>query len=60
MGDAADKSFSLASGTPAGRVHISASLSLSEKSFIQQGGTIFAMHQRITAYSYHIFIVERV
>ena len=59
MGDAAGRSFSLTPGTPADMTHISASLSLSEKSCFQHGGNIVAMHQRITACSYQIFIVEK-
>ena len=52
MGDEAGSCVSLTFGTPADRVHIGASVSLSGKSCFQQGGSIVAVLSRSTACCY--------
>ena len=57
MGDAACSNVSISFGTSADRVHIRASLALSEKGCLRHGGSIVAVHQRRTACCHQIFMV---
>ena len=59
MGDAACSNVSLSFGMPADRIHIRASLALSEKCCLQHGGSIIAVHQRTTACCHQIFMVGK-